>query len=70
MKDNSVAEVKIFDLSGDLVDELSMNAIGGVENEIVWDVKNIHSGIYFASLKVKSQSGNTGSKVIKIAIVK
>jgi len=70
VKDNSVAEVKIFDLSGDLVDELSMNAIGGVENEIVWDVKNIHSGIYFASLKVKSQSGNTGSKVIKIAIVK
>jgi hypothetical protein len=68
--ENSFAEVKIFDLSGDLVDELSLNATGGMENEIVWNVKSIQSGIYFASLKVKSQSGKTGSKVIKIAVVK
>ena len=70
VSDDSNAEIKIFDLSGDLVDELSGFAIGGVENEITWNVQNIQSGVYFAHLEVKSSNGKSANKIIKIAVIK
>ncbi len=68
--EDSKAEVTIFDLAGDLVAKLSGNAIGGFDNEIVWNVNNIQSGVYFAHLEVTSNSGKTESKIIKIAVIK
>lgn len=62
--------IKIFDLAGDLVDELHLKAIGGLDNEVAWDVSRIQSGAYLARVEVKSKSGKTGSKIIKIAVVK
>jgi len=68
--EDSKAEVTIFDLAGDLVAKLSGTGIGGFDNEIVWDVNDIQSGVYFAQLEVTSNSGKTGTKIIKIAIIK
>lgn len=62
--------IKIFDLAGDLVDELNLKAIGGLDNEVAWDVSQIQSGAYLARVEVKSKSGKTDSKIIKIAVVK
>jgi hypothetical protein len=62
--------VKIFDLAGDLVAELKDRAIGGFDNEIVWDVSNIQSGVYFAHLNVISAGGSEDYKIIKIAVIK
>lgn len=70
VKENSKVEVKIFDFAGDLIDELTANAVGGMENELSWNVKNIPSGIYFANLKIKSDKGKSAIKTIKIAVVK
>ncbi|MBZ0183533.1 MAG: T9SS type A sorting domain-containing protein [Melioribacteraceae bacterium] len=70
VSDDSNAEIKIFDLAGDLVGELSSKAIGGMENEITWNVQNIQSGVYFAHLEVKSSSGKSAYKIIKIAVIK
>ncbi len=61
--------IKIYDLAGDKVDELSAHAVGGTDNEIDWNVSEIQSGIYLAHIEAKS-GGNTGSKIIKVAIVK
>jgi hypothetical protein len=61
--------VKIFDLAGDLVAELNGDAIGGLDNEIEWDVKSIQSGVYFAHIDAQG-TGGSGSAVIKIAVVK
>jgi hypothetical protein len=68
--EDSKAEVTIFDLAGDLVAKLSGNGIGGFDNEIVWNVNNIQSGVYFAHLQVTGTSGKTDTKIIKIAVIK
>ena len=70
VSENAQAEVKIFDLAGDLVAELSAQATGGMDNEITWNVNDIQSGIYFAHINVQGDSGKSDSKLIKIAVVK
>jgi M6 family metalloprotease-like protein len=70
VSEDSKAEVTIFDLAGDLVAELSGNGVGGFDNEIVWNVNDIQSGVYFAHVKVTSNSGKTDTKIIKIAVIK
>lgn len=69
VSENSVATIKIFDMAGDLVDELRTNAIGGVDNEVEWNVSKFQSGVYYANIKVDGSS-NSGSTIIKIAVVK
>ncbi|MFZ1289006.1 MAG: T9SS type A sorting domain-containing protein, partial [Melioribacteraceae bacterium] len=70
VSEDSKVNIKIFDLAGDLVDESSFNAIGGLDTEIAWNVTNIQSGAYLAHLEATSNSGKSESKIIKIAIVK
>ncbi len=70
VSEDSDAEVTIFDLAGDLVARLNGKGTGGFDNEIVWDVSDIQSGVYFAHLKVTGVSGKTDTKIIKIAVIK
>ncbi len=69
VSENSVATIKIFDMAGDLVDELRTNAIGGIDNEVEWNASKVQSGVYYANIKVDG-AGNSGSTIIKIAVVK
>jgi len=69
VSENASINIKIFDLAGDYVAELNDEAQGGVDNETVWDVSNIQSGIYLARIEATS-SGQTEQAVIKIAVVK
>ncbi len=62
--------VKIFDLAGDKVDELAAKGRGGFDNEIIWNVSAVQSGVYLARIEAKSISGKVESAVIKIAVVK
>ncbi len=68
--EDSKINIKIFDLAGDFVAELNNEAQGGMDNETVWNVGNIQSGVYFARIEANSTSGKTEQAVIKIAIVK
>jgi hypothetical protein len=68
--EDSKINIKIFDLAGDFVAELNDNAQGGMDNETVWDVTNIQSGVYFARIEASSTSGKTEQAIIKIAVVK
>jgi hypothetical protein len=70
VSEDSNVEIKIFDLAGDLVDELTDTAIGNFDNETVWNVSEIQSGVYFANIDVTGNSGNSDSKIIKIVIIK
>lgn len=70
VSENSKVNIKIFDIAGDLVDELNDNATGGFDNETVWNVGQVQSGIYLARVRVESESGKSDEKIIKIAIVK
>jgi len=62
--------IKIFDLAGDFVVELNDDAQGGMDNETVWNVGDIQSGVYLARIEANSTSGKTEQAVIKIAVVK
>ena len=70
VNENSDVTIRIFDLGGDLVKVIEFKAVGGTDNEVAWDVSNVQSGAYFASVEVKSVSGKTANKIIKIAVVK
>lgn len=70
VSEDSEVSIKIFDLAGDLVANLSGNAIGGIDNETKWNVADVQSGIYYARIEVKSKTGKSASKLIKIAVIK
>ena len=70
VSENASINIKIFDLAGDYVAELNDEAQGGVDNETVWDVSNIQSGIYLARIEASSNNGQTEQAIIKIAVVK
>jgi hypothetical protein len=68
--EDSKINIKIFDLAGDYVAELNDNAQGGLDNETVWNVSDIQSGVYLARIEANGSSGKTETVIIKIAVVK
>jgi hypothetical protein len=70
VNEDSKINIKIFDLAGDFVAELNNDAQGGMDNETIWNVQNIQSGVYLTRIEAIGVSGKTESVVIKIAVVK
>ncbi len=70
VSEDSKINIRIFDLAGDFVAELNDNATGGFDNETIWDVKNVQSGVYLARVEAVGASGKTENTVIKIAVIK
>ncbi len=68
--EDSKISIKVFDLAGDYVAQLSGSGKGGYDNEIKWDVTNIQSGVYLANLEAVGISGKKNNKIIKVAIIK
>ncbi len=68
--EDSKINIKIFDLAGDFVAELKNDAKGGFDNETIWNVGDIQSGVYLARIEAVGSSGKSESVVIKIAVVK
>ena len=61
--------VTIYDLAGMEIYRTEFSAVGGVDNEITWNVQGVESGIYLGHVAAQS-ANNSGFKIIKIAIVK
>ncbi|MBN2029560.1 VCBS repeat-containing protein [bacterium] len=61
--------IQIFDLAGELIDELTGPGEGQTENEVIWNLTDVESGTYFCQVQAK---GVQGEKVvtIKIAVIK
>lgn len=70
VSEDSKINIKIFDLAGSLVSEMNDEAKGGFDNETVWNVSEIQSGVYLARIEAFGSSGKSESTVIKIAVVK
>lgn len=70
VSEDSKINIKIFDLAGSLVSELNNEAKGGFDNETMWNVSDIQSGVYLARIEALGVSGKSESTVIKIAVVK
>ncbi|MCU7498838.1 MAG: T9SS type A sorting domain-containing protein [Ignavibacteria bacterium] len=70
VSEDSKVDIRIFDLAGDLVAHLTDNARGGLDNETVWNVSDVQSGVYFARIEATGNSGKTENNTIKIAVIK
>ncbi|WP_304130868.1 T9SS type A sorting domain-containing protein [Ignavibacterium album] len=70
VSENSKINIKILDLAGELVAELNDYAIGGFDNETIWNVSNIQSGVYLARIEAATESGKSDNVTIKIAVIK
>ncbi|HEX2865853.1 MAG TPA: T9SS type A sorting domain-containing protein [Ignavibacteriales bacterium] len=70
VSEDSKIDIRIFDLAGDLVAHLTDNARGGLDNETVWNVSGVQSGVYFARIEATGTSGKSENNTIKIAIIK
>ncbi len=60
--------IRIYDLAGDKIDALRASGAAR-ENEIVWRLNNVASGVYLARLQVDNGE-KTEFKIIKVAVVK
>ncbi|MCX8056499.1 MAG: T9SS type A sorting domain-containing protein [Ignavibacteria bacterium] len=69
VSEDANVKIKIYDLSGAFVDEINGFAFAGIDNEFVWNVKNIQSGVYLAKVEATSTS-KSDFKIVKVAVVK
>ena len=56
-------------MAGDLVSEINTRGTGGMDNEVIWDVSSVQSGIYFAHIEAQG-GGEHGNAIVKIAVIK
>ena len=61
--------IKIFDMSGELVDELKGSSPRGGVNEVSWDCSEFASGVYFARLEASSPDIKK-NVIVKVALIK
>ncbi len=59
----------MFDLAGDLVTEFNGPGVGGVDNEVAWNVADVQSGIYLARIEAIG-TGRSETAIVKVAVVK
>ncbi len=67
------AEVKIniFDLAGDMVESFNGSGVSQTDNEVIWNLKKIQSGVYLAKISAHSTiSTKKSTRTVKIAVTK
>ena len=69
LKQNAEVDIKIYDLSGMLVDEFTGPGEGKTHNERIWDCSKYASGVYLCRVEAKSDDDNQ-VVIFKIALVK
>jgi hypothetical protein len=67
--DAGTVQIKIMDLAGELVTTLNGTNFKGFDNEAVWDITKVQSGIYIAVIQLTGGSCNETAS-IKVAVVK
>jgi M6 family metalloprotease-like protein len=69
LQDAADVSIRIYDMAGELVEELPGPGLAGIENEVNWDITNVQSGVYLARVSAKG-ANETNVAFIKIAVVK
>jgi M6 family metalloprotease-like protein len=58
LKDEAIVNIKVYDLSGRLVDEFIGPGEGRMHNEKIWDCSKFASGVYLCRVEAKSEKEN------------
>lgn len=69
LRDAAEVSIRIYDMAGELVQELSGPGLDGIENEVNWNITKVQSGVYLARVRAKGEN-ETNVAIIKIAVVK
>jgi len=69
LREDAEVSIKIYDLSGMLVDEFPGPGEGGTHNERLWDCSKFASGVYLCRVEAKSPHGKE-AVIFKMAVVK
>jgi hypothetical protein len=70
VNEESAVSIKIFDMGGQIVFENQKDAAVNIANEVIWNVRDIKSGVYFARVEAVSKSGKSEFKFVKIVVIK
>ncbi|WP_169304759.1 T9SS type A sorting domain-containing protein [Chloroherpeton thalassium] len=62
-------DIKVYDLTGNEVWKKSVRGVANIDNEVVWSLGNVASGIYFGIVKAKNSDAEHLVK-LKVAVVK
>jgi outer membrane protein assembly factor BamB len=69
LREAAEVSIRIYDGAGELVEEFPGPGVGGIENEVDWNITNVQSGLYLARVRAKSEN-ETSVAIIKIAVLK
>lgn len=69
LKEDAKVDIKVYDLSGMLVDEFSGPGEGRTHNELLWNCSKFSSGVYLCRVEAKSEDQNQ-VVFFKMALVK
>jgi len=69
LNDAAEVSIRIYDMAGELVEELPGPGLAGIENEVIWDITNVQSGVYLTRVFAKGEN-ESNVAIIKIAVVK
>ncbi|MCK4427151.1 MAG: T9SS type A sorting domain-containing protein, partial [candidate division Zixibacteria bacterium] len=69
LREEAEVNIRVYDLSGMLIDEFSGPGEGRTDNEYLWDCSRFASGVYLCRVEAKSKSENN-VVFFKIAIVR
>ena len=61
--------ISIYDLAGESITKLETNGTANVENEVVWPLTGVSSGVYMARL-LADDGKSQDVHIIKVAVVK
>jgi hypothetical protein len=62
-------KIKIYDIAGDYVDELTGSGFAPAANEVQWSLADVQSGVYLARVEAVGED-QTEVAIIKIAVIK
>lgn len=68
LRENARVTIKVFSLTGAKVWEQTVEGRGGTDNEVVWNLSNVQSGIYYGIITPEQRESE--SVRLKIAVVK
>lgn len=69
LNETARVDFKVFNTAGDLVREFTQDGQAATDNEFVWDLGNIATGLYFIRAEATGSAG-TGFKLCKFAVIK
>lgn len=68
LRDDARVTIKVFSLTGEKIWEQTVEGRGGTDNEVVWNLSNVQSGVYYGVITPEQRESE--SVRLKIAVVK